>query len=222
MIIRLSFLQSYNKATTTMANQVNINYFPHAVLTPLANQRPTAATLGLLQQELTANAISVTSARGNGLLGHYALVVSPAKYLAAAGVAFVTPVNPGNALVIQMPATAHVIAEANRQFTLDQREFAIYSTTEATLKRLVLKAVPSTYTNVLKDKTLGFANVTTLAILTHLKTDYGTISTDDLDRNLVKLHKEWSLANPIEDLFKQVRQCREFAVDDDPITEKQR
>jgi hypothetical protein len=195
------------------------NAFPHAVLTPLPPQRPTAAVLELLQQEVSANAISVPSSRGNGLLGHYALVVSPARYMLASGVAFIAPESPGIAPVHAANATGHMITEDNRQFLADQKEFIIFSATEAKLKQQILQAVPPTYTNSLKNKFIGFANVSALAILTHLFNDYGRITTHDLDENMKRLHKEWSPANPIEDLFEQIRSCREFAVNTDPISE---
>jgi hypothetical protein len=41
----------------------------------------------------------------------------------------------------------------------------------------------------------------------------------NLDINMKNLHKEWSPANPIEDLFEQIRACREFAINNDPISE---
>jgi hypothetical protein len=196
-----------------------ISNFPHAVLTPLAKHRPTVSALALLRQELNTNAISVPSARGNGALGLYALVVSAATYTTDAAVAFDPPVNPGVAPVIPPAATAAIITETNRQFLADQKEFATFKATEAALKKQLLEAVPSTYINKLKHKTLGFANVTTLQIIEHLVTTYGTLTTDDLDKNIALLHKEWSPTTPIEDLFEQIRVCREFAADTDPISE---
>jgi hypothetical protein len=140
------------------------NTFPRAVLTPLPAQRPTAALLELLQ-------LQVPSARGNGTLGHYALVVSNAKYVLAAQVQFDPPIAPPAAPVHAPNETGAVITEVNRQIMADHKEFALYTSTEAKLKQQVLQAVPSTYTNALKDKFIGFANVTTLAILTHLQND---------------------------------------------------
>jgi hypothetical protein len=197
------------------------NNFPHAVLTPLPPTRPTAATLALLQQELNANAIAVASSRGDGLLGHYRLVVDDAAYTAAAAnnAIFAPPANPGIQPIHARAATPAEITETNRQYLANQREFTVYTTTEAQLKRLILTAVPPTFTNALKDRTLGFANVTTLAIITHLIATYGTITTDDLDKNMALLHRDWSPSEPIKNLFEQIRQCREFAVNKDPISE---
>jgi hypothetical protein len=194
--------------------------FPHDVLTPLSNQRPTVSSLEILQQELSTNAISIPSPRGNGTLGHYALVVPAATYATASGgIAFVPPVSPGAAPAHPNPATAAQITEINRQFLADKVEFATYMAAEAGLKKQLLVAVPATYTNALKDKMLGFANVTTLAIITHLMEAYGTITTDDLDNNIKNLHRDWAPTQPIEDLFEQIRACREFAQGKDPISE---
>jgi hypothetical protein len=202
-----------------MTSEMNSNNFPRAVLTPLSTHRPTAAALELLQPEVSANAISVPSARGNGTLGHYALVVSPEKYVLAANVVFDHPQPPGAAPIHGATPTGQQIAETNRQFLADQKEYNTYTTTEAKLKQQILQAVPSTYTNALKNKFIGFANVSSLDILTHLFNDYGRITTHDLDQNMKTLHKEWAPSNPIEDLFEQIRKCREFAINDDPISE---
>jgi hypothetical protein len=149
-------------------------------------------------------------------------VVSPATYTAATGLAtvpFVAPVNPGVAPVIPPAATQTQITETNRQFLADQKEFTIYKTTKVTLKKQVLEAVPATYVNKLKDKSLGFANVTTLQLIEHLVSTYGTVTTDDLDQNMALLHKDWSPTTPIKDLFEQICACREFAINNDAISE---
>jgi hypothetical protein len=52
----------------------------------------------------------------------------------------------------------------------------------------------------------------------YLKETYGTVTTDDLDKNMALLHQDWSPSDPIETLFERIRQCREFAADDDPIS----
>jgi hypothetical protein len=177
-------------------------------------------TLELLHQEINANAISVPSNRGNGMLGHYALVVPAATHdLATGGIAFIAPVNPGASPNHPAAATAAQITETNRQFLADGIEFRTYLQTESRLKKLLLEAVPATFTQHLMDRYLGFANVTTLAILNHLDATYGELSPDDLDRNMVELEKPWDPSTPIETLFQQLRHCQQFAVDTDPISD---
>ena len=57
--------------------------------------KPTNTTLQLLQRQIYTNARSVPSTRGGGLLGHLAVVMNDAEYLARAGVAFIIPLHPG-------------------------------------------------------------------------------------------------------------------------------
>ena len=193
--------------------------FPHPALTPLSSNTPTQATLRILHQELNANAIAVPSIRGNGTLGHLALVTSAANYLLLATVPFIAPVHPGIAPVHAANATGAQITEVNRQFSADGKEHTLYINTEAALKKLILQAVPSTFTQKLRHQELGYANTTTLALLTHLDTTYGTINEEDLDRNLTDLHRQWQTDEPIENLFNQINTCRTFAADTDPISE---
>jgi hypothetical protein len=95
----------------------------------------------------------------------------------------------------------------------------IYVTAEASLKKLLLQAVPAIYTQKLRDPLLGYANITTLSILEHLDNTYGKIDEDDLDRNLIEMNKPWQVSSPIESLFQQLYTCREFAASTDPISE---
>ena len=76
-----------------MAASTKFN-FPFESLTPIAG-KPTNTTLQLLQRQLFTNARSVPSARGGGLHGHLAILLSDAEYIARVGVAFEVPLHPG-------------------------------------------------------------------------------------------------------------------------------
>jgi hypothetical protein len=117
--------------------------FPHDFLTPLPKERPTVSSLLLLNQEITANAVSVHSLGGNGDLEHYALVADDATYLGASNnVAFVAPVHPGTDPTHTAGATGPVITNTNRKFAADLVVFNTYRTTDAVLKKLLIAAVP--------------------------------------------------------------------------------
>lgn len=194
--------------------------FPHPTLTALSNDRPTPQTLLLLHQELNTNAISVPSARGDGELGHFALVVPLATYLASSNnIPFVPPVHPGVAPIIPLNATAAIITETNRQYTYDLNEAATYNSVHNNLKKQLLEAVPSTYIIKLRNSTLGYAKVSVLSLLEHLDTTYGVITSDDLNVNLKNLNRVWSGTQPLEDLWAQIDACRTFAAIADPISE---
>jgi hypothetical protein len=135
-------LKSFN-----MTSEANTT-FPHDVLTPLANKRPSVAALHKLNQEITANALSVHSLGGNGLLGYYALVVDQATYLTAYGnIPFDIPVHPGVLPTHAAGTTNVMMTNVDRQYAADIAAFTTYRNTEASLKRQIIQAVPGTYTN---------------------------------------------------------------------------
>jgi hypothetical protein len=193
--------------------------FPHATLTPLAQEAPSQQALALLIRELTANAMSVPSPRGDGISGHYALVTSAATYLQDTGTDFDPPVTPGPEPVHLATDTPAQITETNRKYLADFKEFRLFCSTEALLKRQLLEAVPTRFTARLSDKKFGYAKVTTFALLDHLTTNYGAITADDLDKNLANMNKAWTNNQPIEDLFLQLHLAQEFAADTDPISD---
>jgi hypothetical protein len=98
----------------------------------------------------------------------------------------------------------------------------LYANTDTALKKLILQAVPIALTQELKDSILGYANGTTLKILTHLYTTYDIINEDDLDRNLAELNKPWDVNSPIEALYYQIRTCITFTAATYPISAAKR
>ena len=202
-----------------MADYVSTT-FPHTELTVLADSRPTFLSLQRLHAEIQSNAESVPSIRGNGELGHLSLTISAAQYLIESnGVAFNPPIHPGAAPNHPDGATGPVITEINRQFLADQKEFQTYTNVAGTLKRQVLQAVPELYLEELRHPTRNFSRLTVLAILDHLDSTYGTITTDDLAANRKNLHREWSSAQPLESLWTNITRCRHVAQALDPISD---
>jgi hypothetical protein len=194
--------------------------FPHPELTAI-DGKPDFASLRIIHQQINANAMTISSTRGGGGHGHLALTIRAAKYNAIPTTQpWADPVHPGAAPTHNGNPTAAQITETNRAFKADLEEFMLYKGTEAALKKLILAAISDTYTQLLKDDDYGYANVTTLEILHHLDTTYGTVTADNLDDNLKRLHAQWSPDQPIEDLWNQIKQCRKYADPHDKISEK--
>jgi hypothetical protein len=182
-----------------MAETMN---FPHPTLTPLSNTTtPTQLTLEPLHHALNANAIAIPTKRGDSTYGHYILVTTPKSYLQVTGVDFDIPINPGMAPVQVAGETQHQITETNRQFLADEKEYLLFANAEAALKKLIIQAVPSTFTEILSDTVLGYARVKCIAILDHLDAKYGIITEDDLIQNLLEMHNTFDLQQPIDKLF---------------------
>jgi hypothetical protein len=88
-------------------------------------------------------------------------------------------------------------------------KFKICTVLEAHIKKLVLNAVPNTFIEELANTLMGFAGVSTIQILSHLRTVYGTVTPNNLKINL---SRQWNPGQPLEDLWKQINTCQKFAV----------
>jgi hypothetical protein len=202
-----------------MAESVE-HQFPHPELTSLsATSTPTTTSLKLLRKEINANAMSITSTRGGGQYGHLALTTPAADFLLLSGTAFTPPVHPGPAPIHEPNSTQHRITEVNRAYAANLKEFNVYIAVDANLKKQLIKAVPDTFIDELSDELLGYAKTTTLSLLNHLTSTYGTVTDEDLNDNLADLSRPWTSAQPLEDLWKQIKRCQLVAQHRDPISE---
>ena len=182
--------------------------FPHATLTPIVG-KPTNTTLQTLQRQLFTNARSVPSARGGGIHGHLAMLLSDADYLARAGVAFVVPVHPGPP---PLPVgTAAAIAVSIRTYTDELNDVTMYNNLSAALTSQILTAVNASFLSALEDPDFGFSDVTPRAMLTHLRDEYGTLTPEELERNRGALSEPWNLDDPIEDLWAKIANIQRVA-----------
>jgi hypothetical protein len=203
--------------------------FPHQELTVVTatNDRPDYASLVLLRQEIYANAISIPSIRGRGTDGHLDVVTSDAKYLTITSTIKSLPTNPGpdpsaplRMATRESPLTAEDYAEARRAHARDLLAYRTYTTVESLLKRQLLQAVPATFVFETMDIELGYSQVSTLALLDHLYITYGSVTADELSKNMENLSRQWDPDQQLEDLWAQIRKCQTFAKDFDPITDK--
>ena len=124
-------------------------------------------------KQIYANASSVPTNLGGGQHGHLGITMTAANYLAVAPLtpAFVIPVLPA------APAIAGMTAANARQAQTDYEEakdaHQAQTEIEALLKQQILTALNQDYLSPLSHDTVGFLNVSTLDMLTHLEDTYG-------------------------------------------------
>ncbi|KAI2500614.1 hypothetical protein MHU86_13835 [Fragilaria crotonensis] len=170
--------------------------FPHPVLTSIPSE-PTNKTLQLLQQELYANARAIHSTRGGGENGHLALVMPPDLYL-------VTRTDYGD-----QSSVCRFLDEHRR-----------YTTVAQELKKQLLLAVDKTYLYILADADFGFADVSCATMLHHLRSTYGRITPEELERNRALLSADWNLDEPMEGFWFMIKEVQRYAVAGaEPITD---
>jgi hypothetical protein len=182
--------------------------FPHEVLTPIVG-KPTNTTLQLLQRQLYTNARSVPSNRGGGLHGHLAMVMSEVEYLARANVPFIVPLHPGPPPLAA--GTAAVIAVALNIYNSAIKDVNLYNDLTAALTAQILTAVNASFLSALEDPDFGFSDVTPRTLLVHLRTEYGTLTPEELERNRSALSEPWNFDHPIEDLWAKISNIQRVA-----------
>jgi hypothetical protein len=169
--------------------------FPVTNLTLLVTgtNEPTYQSIRIAQTQLNSNAASIFSAAGGRLHGHLALTMPAAEHLAivGAGNAFQVPLNPGP-LVHPINATAPQISEAVRLHKEALATFQLYHNVDKALRNQLIKATPEVFIQAAKNPILGFG---------HLRTAYGKITPDELDRNLECMSAAWHPPTPISKTY---------------------
>jgi len=193
--------------------------FPKATLTPVVG-KPTFASLAVLRQELTSNASSVFSPRGNGTLGHAVLVLGVAEYNARSNTPWVDPPNPGPAPVIPNNATQFQIQSITSAWERGTREWETFNMVEKALKRQLLEAVDDSYISSLKDPLFLYSNVTVFQLMEHLRNTYADLDQDLLTKNQDLLKEPWMPSETLEPLWERGVQAQAVAqAGGDPISD---
>jgi hypothetical protein len=184
--------------------------FPFPTVHPIIGE-PNYESIAALHLQLNANAASVPSHLGNGVLGLLYLTVSLAVYANLLAVPFVPPVNPGPTPNIPAGSTGPQIANIRAEFSENTALFKQYSTTDKALKQLLLGAVDEMFIRCLQTKYLGYLNVSTRQMLDHLYAQYARISASDIQDNNVNFKTPYDPNMPIETLFDQIENGIDYA-----------
>jgi hypothetical protein len=96
--------------------------FPHPIIAPIVGV-PTYESINALNLQLNANAASVQSNLGDGLLGLLYLTITPAEYNALSATELFPPENPGAAPTVPYAATDSQVATLLREHKADSNLF---------------------------------------------------------------------------------------------------
>ena len=184
--------------------------FPFLTIEPIVGQ-PTYEMIKELQKKLNANAASIHSHLENGRLGLLYLTVTPQVYNTLSDVEFVPPRDPGPNVHYLEEGTQYQIRAAEKAHEEETRLFQQYNACDKALKQLLIGAVDSMFLTAVCDPHVGFANTSTLDLLTHLYRTYGHITDVDLHKNQELLNEPFDANLPIESFFKRVEECVDFA-----------
>jgi hypothetical protein len=134
------------------------------------------------------------------------------EYFSIAANIFPVPKNPGASAEVVAGMTASVIAEMTRLHREVTQVYRTYHNVDQAIKKLILEAFGDAYLNALLDKVVGYANCTSLDLLTHLLTFYAMIAPTELTHNYERLNTLYDPNQPIKTLLQQIEYARAFAV----------
>jgi hypothetical protein len=156
--------------------------FPHSSLLEVTGE-PTFEDLKVIRRLLNTNAMSVASYEDDGRRGHLGIIMTNEVYYAIAVDVFSVPVNPGPSAPFVAGMTAAVISETTRLHREATQVYHTFNNVDQAIKKLLIEAFDDAYLNALSDKIVGYANCTSLQILTQFLTFYGMIAPTELTQN---------------------------------------
>jgi hypothetical protein len=174
--------------------------FPHSSL-PKVTREPTFEEPKVIRRLLNTNAMSVASYEGGGRHGHLGIIMINEEYFAIAVDVFPVPNNPGPSDAVVAGITAAVIAEMTRLHRDATQVYRTYHNVDQAIKKLIIESFDDAYLNALSDKILGYANCTSLQLLTHLLTYYAMIAPTELTQNYERINTPYDPNQPIDTLF---------------------
>jgi hypothetical protein len=90
--------------------------------------------------------------------------------------------------------------------------YRTYHNVDQAIKKLTIESFDDAYVNALSDEIVGYANCTSLQLLTHLLTYYAMIAPTELAQNYNRLDTPYDTNQPIETLFQKIQEARACAV----------
>jgi hypothetical protein len=134
------------------------------------------------------------------------------EYFAIAVDVFPVHNNPGLSATVVAGMTAAVIAETTRLHRDATQVYRTYHNVDQAIKKLIIESFDDAYLNALSDEIVGYANCTSLQLLTHLLTYCAMIAPTELTQNYERLNTPYDPNQPIETIFQQIQDARAFAV----------
>jgi hypothetical protein len=134
------------------------------------------------------------------------------EYFAIAVDVFPVPNNHGPSAAIVAGMTAAVISKTTRLHREATQVYCTYHNVDQAIKKLIIESFDNAYLNALSDEILGYANCTSLQLITHLLTYYDMIAPTELTQKYERLNTPYNPNQPIETLFQKIQDARAFAV----------
>jgi hypothetical protein len=156
--------------------------FPQSFL-PKVTGEPTFEDLKVIRRVLNTNAMSVASCKGGGFHEHLGIIMTNEEYFDVAVDVFPVPNNTGPSAAVVIDMTSAVMAKTTRLHKEATQVYRTYHSVDQAIKKLIIESFDDAYLNALSDEIVGYANCTSLQLLTQLLTYYAMIAPTELTQN---------------------------------------
>ena len=166
--------------------------------------QPTYETLAKVHLKLNTNAASIHLNLGNRQLCFLFLTIIPSIYNTQSKIVFVPPTNPGPSFIIPQVLMGAHIADICRKYDVKSALYTKYNITDKSLMSLFIAAVDKTYIRPLRDKYIGYSNITTKEMLAHLYLASEKILDGYLEDNDKWMRANYDINQPMEVLIEKM------------------
>ena len=127
------------------------------------------------------------------------------------GVMFAIMTAPHIHPVHPVESTGPVITDTNRRHREEVRVFRKYNNTDADLKHQLLGAIDNNYVAKLKHANIGYTNIITLGLLSHICNHNGAINPEMMDANAETTKQPWACGSPFMKLTTKIEDKQAYA-----------
>jgi hypothetical protein len=121
-----------------------------------------------------------------------------------------TPNAPGWAPTT-MDGTVTELSASHHVWEEDVQTYRTCTSIQKALKKQIIGVFEPMYLEILNDKMVGYANISARNMLDHLFETYGNITAVDLEINFEHMRQAWDPQQPVETLFKQIKDCAGYS-----------
>ena len=203
-------------------NEATVREAVRGIIAPMSIDKiigqPTNTTVTLLKQQIAKIAAAVKTTKWGGRHGHLALVINETDYRTVTAVATAN-VDPLDApplipvgLVNNMTITDRTRITATH--AIEQQEYWKQEAVNAIIvERIVGEIVDATYVEELEDDYIGYSAQTIKTLLSHITTEWCTVTTLEKKQALEAFNVQWDLTSHITKFARELDKQQKICID---------
>ena len=189
--------------------------FPHQTLTRIEGE-PTYKKLINLREEMGRNALTAKVSFGGGKLGTVGIIYKDELYKKeSGGISFIVPASEGAYPDFTGLTTNDQKKQKISQFEKTEEDILITEAVMRISRNMLLQAVEHQFLLELKEGMAMWDNSTVIELLEHLFTEYGEMSTTEINQNKKRFQEEPILSQPaaLDIYYHKQQECQKISLD---------